>query len=170
MAYDAYVLVMTQDTSIVNDPLADGWNQQQRYYWNTLGKYWQAMHQNDQLAANALGQLGIPTDANIIVIAHGNSDRIGNKGDTLEIYPPDFARFIKILTPAGPPRRIFIDACQVNHAIFAAKVVTEMKETDSNHWSQTTVYGHEGPVCGQVPNFQGEGNGDWRYLGPNRAS
>lgn len=132
---DVYVLCMSTDHDILTTQLDSGWNVIHRNSWRQIQQ----------------GNCNIPAGSNIVVIAHGNDEEIGNaEPGEVDINADYFLSLIEV-NIQGPPQNIFISVCQPGGmAQFAARVVNAINA--NSDWMQVTVFGHEIEIDGKVPN------------------
>lgn len=128
------VMQMSTDLDIINTQLNAAWNPvTARYSW-----------------ANVSGMnLGIPGGRNIVVIAHGDGNYIGNAvPGTIDISPVAFLALIASNCTAAPAA-IYISTCGPGIAQFAAgvRLIAEQNAV----WANTRIFGHSDPVAGPVP-------------------
>ncbi|MBI5938665.1 MAG: hypothetical protein HY850_12575 [Betaproteobacteria bacterium] len=131
-----YVMEMSTDQDIVDTPLDAAWNPiNARYDWNQVS------------AIN----LGIPNNAIIVVVAHGDGNEIGNaEPGTIDINAQIFLALIQgNMANNAMPASIYISTCGPGIAQFAAAVRLAAEQNDI--WVHTRIYGHSDPVAGPVP-------------------
>ena len=129
-----YVLEMSNDADIIATQLAPQWPAPAaRYTWGQV----------------SVGGLAIPAGSDIIVIAHGNNDEIGNAA--AGVIDIDAAAFLALVffNMGGAPANIYISACGQQFAGFAANVA--LLAGQNNIWAHTIIHGHYDPVVGTVP-------------------
>jgi hypothetical protein len=132
-----YVFEMSTDQDIVQTPLHPDWGAPQARY-----SVYQVFQRNPQL----------PNGSTIVVIAHGHSTLIGNKGSgVVDINAQTFCEVVHSnMAPGGAPGAVFISTCEEEIASFAAGV---RLLSEQGPWSRTRIYGHSQPMSGPVPPF-----------------
>jgi len=132
-----YVMRMSTDEDILATELAASWYPvDEDYQWDDIEQ----------------GGINIPNHATIVVIAHGNNTKIGNRDDSINIDAKRFLTLIQSnMADGASPARIFISACTKRIAEFTARVRIEAEK--QNIWGSTEFYGHKDPVSGPVPPY-----------------
>lgn len=131
-----YVMEMSTDQDIVYTSLNKAWNPiVARYDWNEVAKT----------------SLGIPNQAVIVVVAHGNNTEIGNaKPGAIDINAQVFLALVQgNMANNAMPGNVFISTCSKGIAEFAAGVRIAAEQNDI--WCNTRIFGHSDPVDGPVP-------------------
>lgn len=130
------VLKMATDDDILETKLSRGWGIPDREYnWNEI----------------QTGNLRMPKDSKIVVIAHGNNDEIGNKDPgTVDITGELFLYYIVINMENGSfPSNIYLSTCGEKIPGFAKRVYD--LANDNTIWKNTRIFGHKEEVSGDVP-------------------
>ncbi len=129
-----FALYMSSDPDIVHTPLNHAWNPVQQHSW-------------PQVAGM---NLGLPPGSDLVVLAHGNGNEIGNaEPGTIDIGAHHFLALVQANMNGGPPGRIFISTCGEGIAEFAAQVRLAAEQNEI--WHHTEIFGHSDPIAGPVP-------------------
>jgi hypothetical protein len=153
----AYVLEFSTDTDITAEQADEGWGRiQGRYQWAQVIAY----------SLPGGRSLNLPDRCDIIVIAHGNANEIGNANPgPVDINAWSFLALIQANMAANAaPGRIFISACAPSGlAEFPAAV--SMAAGQNEIWRNTEIYGHTSNVVGPVPVYS-ERSRAWTVIYP----
>lgn len=130
---DAYILRMSTDKDILSMRLDSNWSIFGDYDWSHIKEF----------------NLDIPAYSNIVIIAHGNNDKIGNAVPGILDISADFFLSVIKHNVQGAPKNIFISACKTDIAWFAINLIKIIR--NKNYWQGINIYGCENKINGKVP-------------------
>jgi hypothetical protein len=130
-----YLFIMSNDYDIRNTNLNDSWGEYERKSFRDItSKKFKLLN----------GQT-------IIVSAHGNNQEIGDANDGGWSYSP--SQFIDtiqgVMGVGAEPSKLYISACAVRLAEYAAKVRIEAEKRGI--WNNTQIFGNHDAVPMDVP-------------------
>jgi hypothetical protein len=141
---NTYILEMSTDEDIIQTAVKQGFpGNYLRHSWKKVIGF-----------SNGYPKLNIPDGSTIVVIAHGNSNVIGNANDEdVTLTPEAFLATIfgNMSSNQSAPAEIYISACgEKGLALFGAAVAITCSNNDI--YGQATIYGHGNSIEGDVPN------------------